>query len=282
MSRKEKVSKKRQERAEIARETMAIVERGKYELDDTRQISISKEIEEAKASTILYDFSKLPKLPKARFESPCQIQVTNETTFTAVQRSSSDSNNVIGCLNFASAKNPGGGFLGGSQAQEEALSRGSALVPCLETQFEGYYQRNRDHKSPLYLDLAIVSPAVPFFRDDQGRLLSNFFPCTVITCPAPNAGVVLERDPDKDEQVYSTLVCRADMILHTAAIHRVDILILGAWGCGVFRNKPIRIAEIFGNLLRNKYERHFRRVVFAVFDTTKKAENYNAFSKILA
>src|SRR6185312_12808515 len=90
-------------------------------------------------------------------------------------------------LNFASAKNPGGGFLGGAKAQEEDLCRCSALYTCQLTQ-SAYYEVNRATSSMLYTDNIIYSPDVPFFRDDRLQLLDEPFTVSIITAPAPNAG----------------------------------------------------------------------------------------------
>jgi len=55
-------------------------------------------------------------------------------------------------LNFASGRNPGGGFLRGAQAQEESIAKVSGLYPCLETQHESFYMPNRRSHSPFYTD----------------------------------------------------------------------------------------------------------------------------------
>ena len=172
----------RKQRAAIAEETVQIVDRGAYQTDDGRTVSIRDEVAAAKSSTVVYDLDSMPPCPPARFGSAAKIEVTGETTFAAIERLAGEGH--VGCLNFASAKNPGGGFLSGSQAQEEALARSSALYACLQTQFSAYYEANRAHGSSLYLDLAIVSPQVPFFRNDQGHLLRQPVQCSVITSPA--------------------------------------------------------------------------------------------------
>jgi uncharacterized protein (TIGR02452 family) len=77
-------------------------------------------------------------------------------------------------LNFASAKNPGGGFLNGARAQEESLARSSALYPCLRK--SGMYDHHRASGDCLYTDWMIVSPEVPVYRDDEtGALLGEAF-----------------------------------------------------------------------------------------------------------
>ncbi|TGU62336.1 TIGR02452 family protein, partial [Mesorhizobium sp. M00.F.Ca.ET.186.01.1.1] len=80
------------------------------------------------------------------------IQVTFESSLGAAERLIvREKRSDTLCLNFASAKNPGGGFLGGSQAQEESLARASGLYPCL-VQMEEMYQYNRQLKTCFYSD----------------------------------------------------------------------------------------------------------------------------------
>src|SRR4030095_3387218 len=122
-----------------------------------------------------------------------RVEVQNETTFAALARLVGSNGHLAG-LNFASAKNPGGGFLNGSLAQEEALACASGLYPCL-LQAPEYYERNRANRSALYLDLAIFSPLVPFFRNDAGTLLEKPVLASVSTAPAPNAEAIAHKEP---------------------------------------------------------------------------------------
>jgi uncharacterized protein (TIGR02452 family) len=92
------------------------------------------------------------------------FEVTGESSLEAARRLTGP----VAVLNFASARNPGGGFLNGAQAQEEALCRASALYTCL-LQARGFYDHHRAHRDPFYTDRVIHSPAVPVFRDDKGR-----------------------------------------------------------------------------------------------------------------
>ncbi|WP_308017339.1 TIGR02452 family protein, partial [Streptomyces griseus] len=68
---------------------------------------------------------------------------------------------------FASARNPGGGYLNGAQAQEEALGRAAALHATLLRAPE-YYAHHRAERGAFYTDRVIHSPGVPVFRDDRG------------------------------------------------------------------------------------------------------------------
>lgn len=192
----------------------------------------------------------------------CTIEVCRATTLQALL-SCTDEN--VAVLNFASAKNPGGGFLGGSLAQEESLAVASGLYPCL-VQFDDFYGAHRaDPRKGFYSHACIFSPQVPFFRDNDGALLDRVVTASVITCAAVNAGIV---PPDQRDQVAPVMRTRVDQVLHVAAMHRSETLILGAWGCGVFKQDPLVVASLFsaglcpGSLAR----RAFKRVIFAITD----------------
>ncbi|MDE7477756.1 MAG: TIGR02452 family protein, partial [Lachnospiraceae bacterium] len=83
----------------------------------------------------------------------------NLSTVDAIRKLANEGRNAIGVLNFASAKNPGGGFLNGAMAQEESLAASSTLYRTL-TAHEEYYQSNRAQSSMMYTDHAIYSPAL--------------------------------------------------------------------------------------------------------------------------
>jgi uncharacterized protein (TIGR02452 family) len=236
-------------------------------------VHFAAEIERAKAGTVMYSPETPPPRPARPRFGRTQIKVLNQTTFEALQQLS-DGAGHLACLNFASAKNLGGGFLSGAQAQEEALARSSALYPCL-LRAPDYYERNRANRSAIYLDLAIFSPLVPFFRDDSGALLETPIIASVITAPAPNAGAVADNEPGTMVLLEPALRRRAELVLQTARGHGVDKLVLGAWGCGVFRNDPRMVARVFSELL--SLPGPFDEVIFAVFDRSPEQTTYKAF-----
>jgi len=167
-------------------------------------------------------------------------------------------------LNFASAKNPGGGFLNGAQAQEESLARSSGLYPSLVRHME-MYNTNRRYTSCLYTDQMIYSPKVPVFKNDDGTLLDAPYQLSFITAPAVNAGVIQQNEPDSLSQIEPVMLSRIDKLLSVAVLHGHKTLLLGAWGCGVFKNDPKDVAAYFAkHLLHGRFANYFDRVVFAV------------------
>jgi uncharacterized protein (TIGR02452 family) len=185
----------------------------------------------------------------------------------------------VAALNFASAKNPGGGFLGGSQAQEESLARASALYASISKHIE-YYEVNRATRSLLYTDHLIVSPRVPVIRDDEDRLLEEPWEVTIITSPAPNAGAIAENNPSESVQVEPTFRRRIEQVLSAAVAFDQTALVLGAWGCGVFRNDPATVARLFGEFLLpgGTFAKAFAHVSFAVLD--RQGDTLAAFANV--
>jgi uncharacterized protein (TIGR02452 family) len=265
----------------VAKETVRIVEQGEYVAPSGRKVSVREAVERAVQGTVLYrpvDFERLT-LPPAPGGS-LRVEVTAEKTGAASRRLVEEEGVAeVLALNFASAKNPGGGFLGGAKAQEEDLARCSALYPCLLTQPE-YYSGNRAETTLLYTDHMIYSPGVPFFRDEQLELLERPFHVSILTAPAPNAGEVLRKDPSVGPRLREEVYSRALKVLQVAAHRGHRTLVLGAWGCGVFRNDPVEVAEAFAAGLR-ALPGAFERVVFAVYERGGDGPNLRAFQERL-
>jgi uncharacterized protein (TIGR02452 family) len=264
----------------IAQDTMKILERGMYFSPTGQEIIIQTDLEKSCKRTQFLSGEELEtflihrNFPTPTFSS--KIYVTGETTLQAAERLARASNDSVAVLNFASAKNPGGGFLGGAQAQEESLARSSGLYPSLLTQ-PSFYEFHRKQDNLLYSDMMIYSPKVPVFRNDSGTLLDEPYRVSFITSAAPNAGAIAKNQPERLEQIPNALENRAEYVLATAESFGHERLILGAWGCGVFRNDPVMVAQTFSRLLETKFQGAFREVVFAVFDSSREQKVLGAF-----
>lgn len=256
----------------IARETEEIVAAGGYRAPDGHEVSLGAVIAAARAGTRMHgpDPVPVPRISAAE----TFFEVTGESSLEAARRLGGDP----AVLNFASARNPGGGFLNGAQAQEEALCRASALYTCLLEARE-FYDHHRAHRDAFYTDRVIHSPGVPVFRDDRGNLLDE--PCTVgfLTAAAPNAGVIRRTDPQRAAELPHTLATRAERVVETAAAHGYRRLVLGAWGCGVFQNDPAQVADAFRALLGpgGRFAGAFEHVVFGILDRTPDSPVRAAF-----
>lgn len=252
-----------------------IAARGTYTTDDGVAVDVSAGLAAARAGTVSYAPERLARMVQAappRGQRPV-IEVTGEGSVAAARRLFGDGTcGAIGVLNFASARNPGGGYVGGARAQEEDLCRSALLYTCL-LEAPDYYAAHRASSDLAYSHRVIVSPGVPVIRDDHGALAAPF-PVTFLTSPAPNAGELARRSATLD--VPTILSQRAERVIAVAAHHGVRTLVLGAWGCGVFRNDPAHVADAFDTALRT-WGPAFDRVVFAVWDRSATSPNRAAF-----
>lgn len=253
-------------RIAIAEDTLELLEQKYYVNTSGERIDLGPAMEFATHHTMLYSPEALQEIlnnHSAKKGFVTFYEVANETTLDAVRRLAANGADNIMCLNFASAKNPGGGFLGGAIAQEECVARASGLYPCL-LKAPAYYAYHRKQWSCLYSDHMIYSPAVPIIKDELGVLLDEMVPVSIVTSPAVNAGVVMEREQDHKEQIIPVMRVRIAKLLALCADRGHDTLVLGAWGCGVFRNNPEDIASLFHEALTGRFAGQFRKIVFAV------------------
>lgn len=275
----------RNQRVKIAQETLQILEQGYYVTSSGQKISLEQELAQSIRDSRLYRPDDLGAhvLVNAATRAETRVEVTSESSLEVARRLVVEEGRMdTVCLNFASAKNPGGGFLGGSQAQEESLARATGLYPCI-VQMEEMYKHNRQLKSCFYSDYMIYSPRVPVLRDQADELLDAPYLLSFLTAPAVNAGVVREREPQNVSLIGQVMKERIRKILRMAVIHEHRTIILGAYGCGVFRNRAEEVADYFATvMIEEKFAHYFERIIFAIYDNSARQENLRAFKERFA
>ena len=93
----------------------------------------------------------------------------------------------------------------------------------------------------------------------------------------PQAGEALHLS---DEELLALHKKRGRRILAAAAANEADVLVLGAFGCGAFRNPPEIVAKAYRELLP-EFDGCFERVEFAVYCTPQARGNYEAFARAM-
>jgi uncharacterized protein (TIGR02452 family) len=300
----ESKNKMRNKVKKIAEETMEAIKDQKYKTSSGRTISLDKLIEPAVRRSKLYkpgepafsgcldpDAGSTFTARFAAVENPKpRISVIRESTLEAAQRLADDNPCV---LNFASAKHPGGGFMQGALAQEESIARSSALYHTLIVHPQMYEENKLSQKNNigLYLDYAIYSPKVPVIRNDRGDWLDEPYTTSVVTSPAPNRGAIFcdPNAPDvgtkerseffmgMEEKIVETMRKRMNQVLKIMIVEGHRTIVLGAWGCGVFGNIPLVVAQLFKDALDE--HPYFDNIVFAIYDAPD-SETYLAFEEI--
>lgn len=254
---------------------------------------LSNAVNESIEKTVIYnkDIDEIKAIKKHG-----EVRVSQYRSFEAAMKLHDEfPNKRIGVLNFASATNPGGGVAKGSSAQEESLCRISTLYNVLNTKylFDHFYSLNRNINNPLHDDTVIYSPNIVICKSDSDRPIrlkkEEFVKVDVLTCAAPNLrekpGNLYNFDGDtsikvNDDELYQIHTKRAKRILDVTLINNIDILVLGAFGCGAFKNNPYIVAKAYKDILE-EYKSYFDLIEFAIFTNEYNKENYLAF-KIVA
>ncbi|WP_407566462.1 TIGR02452 family protein [Streptomyces sp. 184] len=270
---------------QVARDNERILADGGYETAAGRWVAVGEAAARAADGTRMYGPGPVAGAGAATADGPPAgpAEVTAETSLAAARRLVAAGARRVGVLNFSSARNPGGGYVNGARAQEEELCRASTLYPALLRAPE-FYAAHRADRSPFYTHRVIHSPAVPVFRDDAGALLDAPYEVDFLTSAAPNAGVIAQRTPQETGRIPGALAGRAERVLEVAALAEVTALVLGAWGCGVFRNDPAEVAAAFRTHLEpgGRFAGRFPRLVFAVWDRQPNSANRAAFEAAFA
>jgi uncharacterized protein (TIGR02452 family) len=267
----------RSKNVSIAKETMEIVKQKQYIAPSGRTVEISQAVDNCIEKTALYKSDS--QFPDTDWKSSTPVvEVRNETTTQAALRLLRMGKTNLAALNFASARNQGGGFLAGAIAQEEDLCRASALYACLKRK-PVFYNENILCGDTFYTDNAIYSPDVPFFRDSDSSFLEDPFTLSIVSAPAPNLTALTGRVEGLGSLVKGILRERAIRVLNILAAHGHENIILGAWGCGAFGNDPEMVADVF-KLALEKIPA-FQHVCFPVYDTREPPVLYNTFYSVL-
>ncbi len=173
-------------------------------------------------------------------EKESKQYVIQDTTVGALFRLKQESCGKVALLNFASYTNPGGKFIEGSMAQEESLCHASFLFNVLSGLREFYNWNNTQKNRGIYTDRAIYSPNV-LFIDEHGKCKH----ADVLTCAAPNRSLIEKYKAFSEDENKEALAKRVLFVRDICVEQHCDTVVLGAWGCGVFRQSPEAVATLF-------------------------------------
>ncbi len=208
-------------------------------------------------SETVFSVSEIPEIKREKYFSVAENTV-KETTIQAILSRAGRGN--ITALNFANAMYAGGAYVLGGNAQEESLCRASMLYYTIRNQ-KDYYRRNRLHILPDYTDTMIYSENVPIIRNDFGELLEKTVLCNFITSPAVNR--TFAKFIFSQKKINNIMYSRIEKIIILSLEKKTDILILGAFGCGMFGNRRETILPMFEEII-NKYVPDSVEIIFAI------------------
>lgn len=280
----------------MLQDTLNILNQGYYVLDGKKkELKLTKEQMEKAVVYLpgnIEAISRRKDISHMREHGRLNCSVVNMDSFTLARKRYDECKDMFSegeapgilVLNLANPVNPGGGVRRGSRAQEEDLCRKSSLLVSLEgEEARKYYTYNRSLNTFMGSDAVIITPDVEIIKDEDGNLLEDSVLVSVMTCAAPMLTYGMEGL--SDEQYQAMVYGRVAGMLKLAAFLGYKVLVLGAFGCGAFRNDAHIVSDIFYKALKEfdydgrKAEEFFFRIDFAVLSRTRDQYNYKEFAR---
>lgn len=247
------------------------------------------------------DINTLPPLDPAKCPGhpPAVIRIVNEDTFNAAidLGTAHPDGGRVAILNLASDVRAGGGWLKGALAQEEALCYRSSLYLSLHRSYYPFASETTALYTPDVViirgdmdsghdllvpevapqDLPIVSAvSVAALRNpDTARV-------RVATQLAQGVARTVERDEFAKPRDREVTKAKMRVALRVAAARGHGLLVLGALGCGAFRNPKGEVARCWREVLSDAEFSGgwWKGVVFAVLDRRNEG-NFATFDEVL-
>ena len=200
---------------------------------------------------------------------PAVIAVVNASTIATAINMVKDGLDPL-VLNMASDFQPGGGVVKGSSAQEEDLFRCSNYALCTN---KSLY--------PIKDDEVIVTDGVTIIKDEDYNILPEYIELDFIAVAAVRRPPLEYEDGEpsymniEDQQIMQDKI---DAIFRYGIYQEKDSLLLGALGCGAFRNPPKVVRDMFQDAI-DRYRNYFKQITFAVL-SNEKNPNYDIFKEL--
>ena len=279
-------------RKQVFRYTVQAVKTGRYErltrtpsgepVIETVGLHLDPDMDKR---TVFYREEQHP--PVRNRHAAMEIKVVEADCLATARKYSLEGQGKVAVLNMASRTNPGGGVFTGAGAQEEYCFRCSDYFRSLY-QFldfgKAYGVARRPESYPMDRNFGgIYSPDVTVFRDTEETgyaFLEHPWKTNFIAVAGLNRPETEMRNGSL-EIIPALVPARENKIrtiLNIAMAQEIDVLVLGALGCGAFHNPPAHVARLFRDILREDVYAHaFRNVLFAI----KKDHNSHRMSPSL-
>ncbi|MFA7109409.1 MAG: TIGR02452 family protein [Sphaerochaetaceae bacterium] len=270
-------------RIKVFEDTLKDVRNGFYITNNGKQVKFDDD-EFTRKNTILYKDEIFVDFPLKVPNKPI-IEVIEDDVLSVTKKLINNGENPA-VLNLANRQNPGGGVTTGAGAQEEYLFRCSNYYRSLY-QFAHYaHSYSLDKRKESYpLDKnfgGIYSPKVTIFRktESQGyEKLERPWKTSFIAVPALHNPALIQDNNGLywlTEEMENGVKNKIRTIYRIALINGHTQLVLGAFGCGAFKNPPHHIAKLFHEVLNEKeFTSSFTHIVFAIIDNHNSHKWFN-------
>ena len=266
-------------RSKVFRNTVDIATERHYITEEGKEMDISEDL--IVQRTVFYDKEVRVDNVEAR-DSDTIVEVLHIDCLEAA-RLLEKKGYFPALLNMASWQNPGGGVKNGAGAQEETIFRRTNLFRSLY-QFAPYaleYGLPINKKQyPLDINFGgIYSPLIICFRDDEKRgykLRVNPFVFAVISVAGMERPHLTSDGKHIAPDYVNGVKNKIRTIFRIGLLNGHDSLVLGALGCGAYRNPPQHVARLFHEVMEEReFKNKYAKIVFAILDDYNAHKSHN-------
>jgi len=213
------------------------------------------------------------------------ITFSSLTTADAIKYFANNRQEVC-ALNFANGSAVGGGYKNGAIAQEEDLCRRcpNLFTSLLGAKKAGFYPFGPGARDPGRYSDVLFTPDIMLARGSE----DDGFPrwpeqeqvkCSIVTAAAPNLNREMRGGGDVKDVVKMYNAIKAILIAPVLLNPRINTLVLGAWGCGVFRCDPVEMSDLFAQalVLKDRLGRFYDNIHFAIPSFSAEDQNGKIF-----
>lgn len=265
-------------RAEVFAHTVSVVRTGSYRTEIGQTINFPSD-DEMVRSTKFYSKSFIIQERSCRYNT--EVRVENSDCLI-IAKELKEQGYKVAVLNMASRQNPGGGVYGGAGAQEENLFRRSNLFRSM-FQFASYASQYGLKKSPYQYPLdrnfgGVFTSNAIVFRDLEQKgyaLLDTPYEMSFISVAGMNRPEINNEGMIVDELV-EPIKNKMRTIFRIGLDNGFEALVLGALGCGAFRNPPRHIARLFHEVMDEpEFKGMYKLIVFAILEDCNSHKSHN-------
>lgn len=270
----------KQLRCQEYRNTVTLVNNRFYITEDGNRVEF--EDENTMITGTQFYSTEIPCIKDKTIEYDTVIDVQNIDCLECAKRLIEDGYNPA-VLNMSSRRNPGGGVATCAGAQEETLFRRTNLFRSLYqfAYYAGNYGVKRSHlQYPLDRDFGgVYTPNATLFREDEKhgyRLMGKPLKMSFISVAGLNRPKLTADGTHIVESLVPAVKNKIRTILRIGIKIKHDSLILGALGCGAFRNPPRHVAQIFHDVLReDEFRGRYCKIIFAILEDHNSQLSHN-------
>ena len=209
-----------------------------------------------------------------------KISVVNENcikTCLKLNKSKNNHNHNVGLLNMCSVSKLGGAVYKGMFAQEEEIYRSTNI-----------FSKISDIHYPISNDQLLLTKNVKIIQCRSSKSYFDFINVKKEKCFIDIISIPSLRKPDvilkdnlefyKNEEDFQIIYNKLESLFKTFILNNNIDIVIGAFGCGIYKNPINDVIKIFKSLLVD-YSKFFNSITFSILDKSNENYLFDTFSQ---